>query len=110
MTPMVPCERANCQSFRKAKMSNGTNMVNPATTPSGVLTRMTAQMESQIPKTAAMNKMISPQDRSFVKFMEQNLAHSARRARGPQEFIAKAPGSKDATRQAAKGDKNFYRG
>jgi hypothetical protein len=34
---------------------------------------MTAQMDSQMPKIAAMNKMTSPRDRCFIKFMRQKL-------------------------------------
>jgi len=61
--------RADYSLSRKAKRINAASVINPAATPSTALTRMTAQMESQMPKIAEANKMISARDRSLVKFI-----------------------------------------
>ena len=44
-------------------------VIDTATTSSAALTRMIAQMESQMPKIAEAKRIISPQDRSFIKFI-----------------------------------------
>jgi hypothetical protein len=54
---------------RKEKTINAIKVINTAATSSGALTRMTAQMESQMPKIAEANRIISARDRSFIKFI-----------------------------------------